>query len=250
MDVRVSVTQISSADPAPVAQTFYVDDKVKRKAHLDAVITVVDARHMLRHIEESRACLDQIAFADVILINKCDLATPDELDRVEARIRVVNAVARIQRITFGQAPVDDILEQGGFDLDRALESKPAFLMPEYPFSHVSVYELGQGVHELRLQAEHEDPLGVLIVPNEGALPELERESTSLVLDTQVAGVASGGRVDVGTPAELEMKEPGRAKHFSVHVDRDGEYALFAQYDPMDFGLTFTDEAGRPHTPLA
>ncbi|MBM3464532.1 MAG: GTP-binding protein [Armatimonadetes bacterium] len=237
------------ADPAPVAQTFFVDDRVKRKARLDAVVTVVDARHVMQHIEASRVCLDQVAFADLILVNKCDLATPEELDHVESRIRQVNAAARIQRITFGQAPVDEVLEHGGFNLEQALRSKPAFLQEDYPFEHVSVYGLRHGAHTLTLQAEHEEPLGVLMVPNDATMPELERAATTRVLAAQVETVSCEASVEIGIPVRLDMRNPGSVKRFHLHVPESGEYALFAQYNPREFGLRFTDGSGHAQTPL-
>src|ERR1043165_2704953 len=75
------------ANPAPVAQTFFVDDNVRAKTRLDAVVTVVDAKHLPQRLEDSHEAADQIAFADVIVLNKTDLVTPEELDEVERRIR-------------------------------------------------------------------------------------------------------------------------------------------------------------------
>ena len=79
------------ADPAPVAQTFFVDDEVRQRAKLDAIVTVVDAKHLLQRLEDSHEAEEQIAFADIILLNKTDLVSPDELAAVEKRIRSINA---------------------------------------------------------------------------------------------------------------------------------------------------------------
>src|SRR5579875_3278230 len=82
------------ANPAPVAQTFFVDETVRAKTRLDAVVTVVDAKHLLARLADSAEARDQVAFADVIVLNKTDLATPDELEAVEARIREINRFAK------------------------------------------------------------------------------------------------------------------------------------------------------------
>ena len=115
------------ADPAPVAQTFYVEDDVRAESYLDAIVTVADAKHLEMRLEDSREAVEQIAFADVILLNKCDLAAPADLARVEARIRRVNPLAKIVRTTRCDAPLDAVLGLAAFDLERALDLDPAFL---------------------------------------------------------------------------------------------------------------------------
>jgi G3E family GTPase len=115
------------ADPAPVAQTFFVDDTVRARTRLDAIVTVVDAKNLLARLEDSHEAVEQLAFADVIVLNKVDLATPEELDGVEARIRTINKFARIHRTTRSAVAIDDVLNQGAFDLARVLEREPEFL---------------------------------------------------------------------------------------------------------------------------
>jgi len=115
------------ANPAPVAQTFFVDDTVRAKTRLDAVVTVVDAKHLPQRLEDSHEAEDQIAFADVIVLNKTDLVTPAELDDVERRIRAINRFAVIHRTERASLPITQVLDQGAFDLQRVLEREPAFL---------------------------------------------------------------------------------------------------------------------------
>ena len=121
------------ANPAPVAQTFFTDDEMKRAFKLDAIVTVVDARHVARHLDQDDESVKQVAFADVILLNKTDLAPPAELDALEARIRRINAVARLHRTNRCDLPLDRVLDVGGFNLNRAVGLEPRFLEPEYPF---------------------------------------------------------------------------------------------------------------------
>ncbi len=115
------------ADPAPVAQTFFVDDVVRAKTRLDAIVTVVDAKNLAARLEDSHEAEEQVAFADVIVLNKTDLVTPEELDAIEARIRGINKFARIHRTTRSAVPIDQVLDQGAFDLARVLEREPEFL---------------------------------------------------------------------------------------------------------------------------
>ncbi|WP_416668177.1 CobW family GTP-binding protein [Egbenema bharatensis] len=114
------------ADPAPVIQTFFVDDEMQSQTMLDAVITVVDAKHIWQHWEADEA-QEQIAFADVILLNKTDLVKPEELDELERRIRSMNVMAKIYRTQDAQVEMDAILGVSAFDLNRALSIDPEFL---------------------------------------------------------------------------------------------------------------------------
>jgi len=115
------------ADPAPVAQTFFVDETVSGKTSLDAVVTVVDAKWLKDRLKDAPEAKNQIAFADVIVLNKTDLVTPDELKDVELRIRAINPFAKIHKTSRSAVALDDVLSQGAFDLDRILAIEPHFL---------------------------------------------------------------------------------------------------------------------------
>ena len=114
------------ADPGPVAQTFFVDDDVKAKTKLDSVTALVDAKHVMARLDDSREAREQVAFADRIILNKVDLATPDELTAVEARLRALNPLAPITRAERANVPLDQVLGLGGFDLERILDIQPRF----------------------------------------------------------------------------------------------------------------------------
>lgn len=120
------------ADPVPVAQTFFMDDDVRAKTALDAVVALVDAKHLPLRLKDSREAEDQIAFADVVLLNKTDLVTPEEADAVEATIRAINPYATIYRTERASIPLDRVLDRGAFDLKRALENDPHFLDHDHP----------------------------------------------------------------------------------------------------------------------
>ncbi len=114
------------ADPGPVAQTFFMDDEIQSKTNIDGIVTLVDAKHVLMHWD-SHEVQEQIAFGDVILLNKSDLVSPEELDKLERVIRKMNATARIHRTTNAEVNLDKVLNVKGFDLDRVLEHEPDFL---------------------------------------------------------------------------------------------------------------------------
>ena len=115
------------ADPAPVAQTFFMDANVGRKAKLDAVVTVADAKWLQERLQDAPEAKSQIAFADVILINKTDLVSPDELGELEARIRGINPYARLHRTERCRIALPEVLGRNAFDLDRILDIEPEFL---------------------------------------------------------------------------------------------------------------------------
>ena len=115
------------ADPAPVAQTFFVDENVGRRTKLDAVVTVADAKWLKERLKDAPEAKNQIAFADVILINKTDLVKDAELREVEARIRGINPYAKLHRTERAKIPLDQVLGRNAFDLDRILDIEPEFL---------------------------------------------------------------------------------------------------------------------------
>ena len=115
------------ANPAPVAQTFFVDDTVRDRTRLDAIVTVVDAKNVAARLADSHEAADQIAFADVIVLNKTDLVTPEELAATEATLRRINPFAKVHRAARADVPVDQLLDRGAFDLSRILDMRPDFL---------------------------------------------------------------------------------------------------------------------------
>lgn len=117
------------ADPAPIIQSFMVDDRVCSRLALDAIVTVVDARHISFQLEQHEA-QEQIAFADIILINKIDLVSPAELERVEGRIRSLNRYAVIHRTEHSAINLADVLDTRRFDVANVLEIEPGLLEEE------------------------------------------------------------------------------------------------------------------------
>jgi G3E family GTPase len=131
------------ADPAPVAQTFFMDENVGRKTKLDAVVTVADAKWLSDRLKDAPEAKNQIAFADVILLNKTDLVSADELGDVEARIRGINPYAKVHRTERAQIAIDQVLGRNAFDLDRILDIEPDFLAGDH---HAHDHDHGHDHH--------------------------------------------------------------------------------------------------------
>tara|TARA_B100000003_G_scaffold151205_1_gene136448 strand:+ start:295 stop:1479 length:1185 start_codon:yes stop_codon:yes gene_type:complete len=129
------------ADPAPVAQTFFVDDRVVGRYKLDGIITVVDSKHIIQHVEEEKPedveneAVEQLAFADRIILNKIDLVSEDYLKEVESKIKSINGFAPIYHTQNSLVDTDYLIDIGSFDLDRTLEMDPEFLDTDAEHEH-------------------------------------------------------------------------------------------------------------------
>ena len=146
----VLVETTGLADPGPVAQTFFMDDEIREEFALDGIVTLVDAAHINQQLGRSDESEEQVAFADVLVLNKTDLVDDATLDDLEARLREMNRMARVVRCQQAEVPVDTVLNLSAFNLEDALERRPTFLEPEYPFEWTGVYELTPGRYQLDL----------------------------------------------------------------------------------------------------
>ena len=232
----IMVETTGLADPGPVAQTFFMDVEMQEKLQLDSVTTLVDAKHIWQHIDDSDEAREQIAFADVILLNKIDLVTEEELEQLEARIRNMNAAAKIYRTENAVVEMDKILNVGGFDLDRALEVDPQFMEPEYPFEWGGVYDLSIGTHELILQEGPDPTMKVALVPvNDSTDEDLGTavEPVVMVFSDDEHELSAGGTLQPsGQLIALELTAD--ELRFDVQIDRPGAYALFTEHHPDEF----------------
>ena len=145
------------ADPAPVAQTFFVDESVGRKTRLDAVVTVADAKWLKEQLKDAPEAKNQIAFADVIVINKTDLVSPAEIEEVEGRIRAINPYAKVHKTERCAVPLREVLGRNAFDLDRILEIEPEFLETQ---AHDQAHDHGHD-HQHHHGHDHHDHAGGL-----------------------------------------------------------------------------------------
>lgn len=228
------------ANPAPVAQTFFVDEEIGSQLRLDGVITVVDAKHVHLHIEDSGEIKEQIAFADVILLNKADLVSESELAALEKRVRGMNAMARIHRTVNGRVDLAEVLDVGGFDLDRALTVKPGFLDPEYPFEWAGLFHLAAGDYRWIIQDGPDPAMRLIWQPvadaGDSCLMDLQESMARLFSDPPKRLAPDAGLTEKGLH-ELDLSVGG-IKQFRVSIERDGHYACFTQHHPDEFGMTF------------
>lgn len=145
---HILVETTGLADPAPVAQTFFVDDEVRSQLRLDAIVTIVDAKHLIMHLDDEKEegveneAVEQLAFADRVLVNKVDLVDDVELAEVERRIRAINANASLVRTTMSKVDLDWLLDVRAFDLDNVLEMDPQFLTDTDHQHDLSVTSVG------------------------------------------------------------------------------------------------------------
>src|SRR6202034_2073305 len=157
------------ADPAPVAQTFFVDEDVQKTARLDAVVTVADAKWLSARLRDAPEAKNQIAFADVIILNKTDLVSPAELREVEARIRAINPYAPRHRAKKCDVALADVLERRAFDLDRILDIEPDFLVrdDDHDHDHDDQDHHDGGPHRHGLKHYHDEDMQSVAVRLDG-----------------------------------------------------------------------------------
>ena len=243
------------ANPAPVAQTFFTDEEMKSSFRLDGIVTLVDAKHILQHLDSEDEARKQVAFADVILLNKTDLVSPADLDALETRIKRINAVARIHRAQNAEVPLDRVLDIGGFNLSRASELDPQFLEPEYPFEWAGAYQLPAGTHELVIghhdhdhehgheghdhahgEGEHhhhhhhgnENELDVVVMPVKSLADadlDTARDAAALVFSDWENRVRAGEPVVPGATLHRLLLDDGHG-HFPLKIDEPGHYLVF------------------------
>jgi G3E family GTPase len=145
------------ADPAPVAQTFLVQEDLQDYYQLDGIITLIDAKHVGQHLDDDTdEVLAQVAFADRLIVNKVDLVSEDEKQVLKRRLQSMNTMAQLYEATMADAPIAELLNIGGFNVQRAIEIKPNFLEPEYPFEWGGIWQLPAGDYRLRMGEDHQE----------------------------------------------------------------------------------------------
>ncbi len=241
----IMIETTGMADPGPVAQTFFMDDELRDALSLDGVVTLVDAKHVLLHIEDSDEVKEQIAFADVILLNKVDLVTPAELDQLEARIHAMNSAAKIHRTQDAAVEMDKVLNLGGFDLDRALEVDPKFMEPEFPFEWSGLFQLEAGDYHLALKPGP-DPAMNLNLRFATEISEAGMRATVdqavLTFSADEAALQNGAVIEPGEQLSRINLE-GDELDYVLRVPTTGAYVLYTEHHPDEFEAFVTDTSG-------
>ena len=235
----ILVETTGMADPGPVAQTFFVDDEMQSKLRLDGIVTLVDAKHVWQHIDTSNEVKEQIAFADVLILNKTDLVSRDELGKLIARVRSMNAAAKIYTAENAGVEIDRVLNVGGFNLGRALEVDPKFMEPEYPFEWSGIYSLPAGRYTYSLKSGPDPTMDVALLPLESIRDESASASIMdavLLFSEQATEVRSGETIRPGRRRyQLAVREP--RSEFLFEIPTAGAYALYTQHKPEEFSAT-------------
>ena len=267
----VMIETTGMADPGPVAQTFFLDDDLREQFVLDAIITLVDARHFEQHLQEMKEPAEQVAFADVVLLNKTDLVGAADLERIERRIRAMNRSAKVFRTRNADIAIDKVLDVGAFDLNRALAVDGGFLEPQYPFEWAGVFQFAAGTYTLRTGAEQHDDhhhdhdhdhdhdhehdhahdhgggLGLVVLPAAGASAEgiaAQVEPAVRAFAEDAKFVACFGTL-TPVPGLYRIEAGHDGAEFHLQIERTGAYVLFCEHAPAEFDLRLEGQ-----TPLA
>ena len=247
----VLVETTGLADPGPVAQTFFMDDEISAEYSLDGIVTLVDAYHIDQQLGRSDESTEQIAFADVVVLNKTDLINGDGLDGLESRLRDMNRMAKIIRSENANVPVDSVLNLSAFKLDDILERRPSFLEPEYPFEWTGVYSLEPGRYELNL-AEGPDPEMSLVIQTEQGKEDSDlRNSAEKCVRLYAEDPETfepGELIPISKHINLQLEAEGR-KSFYFEIDKQMHVGLFAQHTAEEFDIKLYTSEKKKEVPL-
>ncbi len=250
---RVLIETTGMANPGPVAQTFFVDDDVREMYALDGIVTLVDAVHLPQQIDRNNEVVEQLAFADVVVLNKLDLVSADAADDLERRVHKLNALARVVRSDIAgraQVPVETVLGIGGFDLARTLERAPAFLEPEYPFEWCGGFDLSVGDVSLSIASGPDPFIGILVLPAIGDARTLDGAiavADQLFLDEGVQ-LKPPAPMPLGARVELKAPESPAIARFRLLNECAGRYWIFTQHRPDEFDLMVQSPDGAAFAP--
>lgn len=248
---HIMIETTGLADPGPVAQTFFMDDDMKAALSLDGIVTLVDTKHVSQHIDDCDEVKEQIAFADVILLNKVDLVSTQEVDQLEIRIKSMNPAAKIHRTQDANIDMDKILDLGGFDLDRAVEIDPRFMEPEYPFEWSGLYKLSASDYKFTFQAgpDPEMKLSFSSVSVDSADAMRDSVEQAVVTFSDMGEkVGKGEVINPGTHLSVVQLSDSPAD-FILRPEKRGSYVLFAEHHPDEFEAVITNPNGDIVTPL-
>jgi G3E family GTPase len=234
----VLVETTGLADPGPVAQTFFMDDEIRDEFSLDGIVTLVDAHHISQQLETSNESVEQVAFADVLVLNKTDLISAESLDQIESRLRDMNPMTKFLRAERADVPVDTVLGLGAFNLDQILERRPSFLEPEYPFEWTGVYKLEGGCYELSFDNGPDPNMSLVAVSNQDTKDEALRDGAEWCVRRYAEPaqeVLPGSTIPLGAHVNLQLQTDGR-KSFFLAVEKDMNIGLFTQHTAQEFSI--------------
>ena len=227
----IVVETTGMANPAPVAQTFWVDNDLQEQFSLDAIITMVDAKHVNLHIHDSDECKEQIAFADIAILNKTDLVAEQDLVEIKSTIRSMNAMCKIYTAENAAIDLTKILDVNAFDLDKKIEINPKFGEEEFPFEAIVKYRLPKGDLVLELDKGPDPSIDVLINPFNNL--DTQKNEATVSFSGDYLNLISGGKLVLNQLLRLETISSHQSFN---HHSEEGEFVFFTQHGPDEFNM--------------
>ena len=247
----VVVETTGLADPGPVAQTFFMDDEISSEFSLDGIITLVDTFHINQQLGRSDESTEQIAFADVIVLNKTDLVKDTELDKLEARLRKMNKMAKFIRSEMANIPINSVLDKSAFNLDQALIRRPTFLEPEYPFEWTGIYPTKSGKYKI-IMSEGPDPSMSLVIELDQNTDDLSlrngAERCVRLYAEDAETIKPGEIIPKGKHVNLNLESSGQ-KEFNIEIEKDTKIGLFAQHTAEEFNMKLIEVDNNGEVPV-
>ena len=247
----VVVETTGLADPGPVAQTFFMDDEISSEFSLDGIITLVDTFHINQQLGRSDESTEQIAFADVIVLNKTDLVKDTELDKLEARLREMNKMAKFIRSEMANVPINSVLDKSAFNLDQALIRRPTFLEPEYPFEWTGIYPTKSGKYKI-IMSEGPDPSMSLVIELDQNTDDLSlrngAERCVRLYAEDAETIEPGEIIPKGKHVNLNLESSGQ-KEFNIEIEKDTKIGLFAQHTAEEFNMKLIEVNNNDEVPV-
>ena len=247
----VVVETTGLADPGPVAQTFFMDDEISSEFSLDGIITLVDTFHINQQLGRSDESTQQIAFADVIVLNKTDLVKDTELDKLETRLREMNKMAKFIRSEMANVPINSVLDKSAFNLDQALIRRPTFLEPEYPFEWTGIYPTKSGKYKI-IMSEGPDPSMSLVIELNQNKDDLSlrngAERCVRLYAEDAETIEPGEIIPKGKHVNLNLENSGQ-KEFNIEIEEDTKIGLFAQHTAEEFNMKLIEVDNNDEVPV-
>lgn len=226
------------ANPAPVAQTFLTQKDIAENYVLDSIVTLVDAKHIWLHIDKDDQAKEQIAFADVIILNKIDLISNKELEKLKEKIYSINAVAKIITSINADVPISNILDINSFDVKQKINVDEKFLEIEYPFEFIGIYDLEDENYKILYDEGPDQNMKIFFF--EMGSKEIDSDiinGTAIVFSSKITKFkdSTSKIMSPGKLYELNMEE----KECALKTKK-GRYLIATQHHPTEFNLRIVD----------
>ena len=244
------------ADPSPIAQTFFADEDIKSKYVLDGIVTVVDAFHVYKNIVNSSECKEQIAFADIIVLNKLDLINENELNILQKKMSTINQYAKVYTAINADIEIDKILGIGGFDSARALTINPDFFEEEYDFKWGAIYNIPNqnSLIKFSLTKEHsskkltskQTSVQLCILPllnPEDKLSKKDNDNANIIFGSNPIEVQSDillnnvNTIDkIYRLYQINLNSENKVQFINLNISEPKKYCFYLNVDPLDIGF--------------